>query len=66
MPEHTIAENLTRLQAATAAIGAAITQKGGTVNALDNVVMFVNTLFELLYPITHQAHTTEAPRRRPQ
>ena len=35
MPEHTISENLARLQAATAAIGAAITQKGGTVNAGD-------------------------------
>lgn len=37
MPEHTIAENLTRLQAARTAIGEAITQKGGTVNAGDGL-----------------------------
>lgn len=35
MPEHTIAENLARLQAARTAIGNAITRKGGTVNAGD-------------------------------
>ena len=37
MPTHTIAENLTRLQTATAAIGAAITAKGGTVNSGDGL-----------------------------
>lgn len=37
MPEHTIAENLARLQAATAAIGEAITQKGGIVNDGDGL-----------------------------
>lgn len=37
MPEHTIAENLARLQAATAAIGEAITQKGGIVSDGDGL-----------------------------
>ena len=40
MPEHTIAENLTRLQNAKTAIGAAITAKGGTVAAGDGLEEF--------------------------
>ena len=40
MPEHTIAENLTRLQNATTAIGNAITAKGGTVGANDGLEEF--------------------------
>lgn len=40
MPEHTIAENLTRLQNAKTAIGAAITAKGGTVAAGDGLEDF--------------------------
>ena len=37
MPEHTIAENLARLQAAKTAIGNAIVAKGGTVNSGDGL-----------------------------
>lgn len=37
MPEHTIAENLARLQAAKTAIGNAIVAKGGTVNSSDGL-----------------------------
>ena len=40
MPEHTIAENLTRLQNAKTAIGAAITAKGGTVASGDGLEEF--------------------------
>jgi len=40
MPEHTIAENLARLQAARTAIGAAITAKGGTVDSGDGFEEF--------------------------
>ena len=40
MPEHTIAENLTRLQNAKTAIGNAITAKGGTVAAGDGLEEF--------------------------
>ena len=40
MPEHTIAENLARLQAARTAIGAAITAKGGTVGSGDGFEEF--------------------------
>jgi hypothetical protein len=40
MPEHTIAENLTRLQNAKTAIGNAITAKGGTVAASDGLEEF--------------------------
>ena len=40
MPEHTIAENLTRLQNAKTAIGNAITAKGGTVNQGDGLEEF--------------------------
>jgi hypothetical protein len=40
MPEHTIAENLTRLQNAKTAIGNAITAKGGTVASGDGLEEF--------------------------
>ena len=40
MPEHTIAENLTRLQNAKTAIGNAITAKGGTVSQGDGLEEF--------------------------
>ena len=40
MPEHTIAENLTRLQNAKTAIGNAITAKGGTVASGDGLENF--------------------------
>ena len=40
MPEHTIDENVQRLKAATAAIGNAITAKGGTVNQGDGLEDF--------------------------
>jgi len=44
MPEHTIAENLTRLQTATAAIGNAITAKGGTVSSGDGLEDFASDI----------------------
>ena len=40
MPEHTIAENLTRLQNAKTAIANAITAKGGTVGSGDGFEEF--------------------------
>ena len=42
MPEHTIAENLARLQAAKTAIGNAITSAGGTVNTGDGFEDFAS------------------------
>ena len=44
MPEHTIAENLTRLQNATTAIGNAITAKGGTVTSGDGLEDFASDI----------------------
>ena len=44
MPEHTIAENLTRLQNAKTAIGNAITAKGGTVGANDGLEDFASDI----------------------
>ena len=44
MPEHTIAENLTRLQNATTAIGNAITAKGGTVASGDGLEDFASDI----------------------
>ena len=44
MPEHTIAENLTRLQNATTAIGNAITAKGGTVSSGDGLEEFASDI----------------------
>ncbi|MBP5362845.1 MAG: leucine-rich repeat domain-containing protein [Ruminococcus sp.] len=44
MPEHTIAENLTRLQNATTAIGNAITAKGGTVGVNDGLEDFASDI----------------------
>lgn len=44
MPEHTIAENLTRLQNATTAIGNAITAKGGTVSSGDGLEDFASDI----------------------
>ena len=44
MPNHTIAENLQRLQAAKTAIGAAITAKGGTVGANDGLEDFASDI----------------------
>lgn len=44
MPEHTIAENLTRLQNAKTAIGNAITAKGGTVGANDGLEDFATDI----------------------
>ena len=44
MPEHTIAENLTRLQNAKTAIGNAITAKGGTVAAGDGLEDFASDI----------------------
>ena len=44
MPEHTIAENLQRLQAAKTAIGNAITTKGGTVSQGDGLEEFASDI----------------------
>ena len=44
MPDHTIAENLTRLQNATTAIGNAITAKGGTVSSGDGLEDFASDI----------------------
>lgn len=44
MPEHTIAENLQRLQTAKTAIGNAITAKGGTVGASDGLEEFASDI----------------------
>jgi hypothetical protein len=44
MPEHTIAENLTRLQNAKTAIGNAIAAKGGTVAAGDGLEDFASDI----------------------
>lgn len=44
MPEHTIAENLTRLVTAKTAIGSAITAKGGTVGANDGLEEFATDI----------------------
>lgn len=44
MPEHTIAENLQRLQTAKVAIGNAITAKGGTVGANDGLEDFASDI----------------------
>lgn len=44
MPNHTIAENLQRLQAAKTAIGNAITTKGGTVGANDGLEDFASDI----------------------
>ena len=44
MPEHTIAENLTRLQNAKTAIGNAITAKGGTVSSGDGLEDFASDI----------------------
>ena len=44
MPEHTIAENLTRLQNAKTAIGSAITAKGGTVASGDGLEDFADDI----------------------
>lgn len=57
MPEHTIAQNLQRLQDAKTAISNAITAKGGTVNAGDGFEEFaadINTI-----PITTTGHTVK-------
>lgn len=44
MPEHTIAENLQRLQTAKTAIGSAITAKGGTVSSGDGLEEFASDI----------------------
>ena len=51
MPEHTIAENLARLQAAKTAIGNAITTAGGTVNTGDGFEDFATDIGTIVEPI---------------
>ena len=51
MPEHTIAENLARLQAAKTAIGNAITTAGGTVTAGDGFEDFATDIGTIVPPI---------------
>lgn len=51
MPEHTIAENLTRLQNAKTAIGNAITNAGGTVSQGDGLEEFAADVGTIIPPI---------------
>ena len=51
MPEHTIAENLTRLQNAKTAIGNAITAAGGTVSQGDGLEEFATDVETIVPPI---------------